>query len=37
MWIIGSKSVTTLLKDTLGFIMCHATVLLWHGLKDSML
>jgi hypothetical protein len=37
MRFIGSKYVTTILKDMLGFIMCHAMVLLWHGLQDSML
>jgi hypothetical protein len=37
MWFIGRKSVTTILRDMLGFIMCHASALLWYGLKDFML
>jgi hypothetical protein len=36
-WFIGSKYVKTILKAMLGFIMCHAMVLLWCGLQDSML
>jgi hypothetical protein len=35
-WFNGGKSVT-ILKDILGFIMCHATVLLWCALQDSVL